>query len=137
MEITRRFRAVALAIIAGSSTWLGACSDSPTGPGIQPQILNQPDNFEYQVSDVQGFSGTLSYSWQNTGTSATVNQATTVSGGTITLRILDATGTQVYSRSLSENGTFATAVGQAGTWTVRVIYSGAIAPTVNFRAQKP
>jgi hypothetical protein len=137
VEITRCFRPVALAVIAGSSIWLGACSDSPTGPGIQPQILNQPDNFEYQVSDVQGFSGTLSYSWQNTGTSANVNQATTVSGGTITLRILDATGTQVYSRSLSENGTFVTAVGQAGTWAVRVTYSGAVAPTVNFRAQKP
>lgn len=80
MEITRRVRAVALAVIAGSSTWLGACSDSPMGPGIQPQILNQPDNLEHQVSDVQGFSGTLAYSWQNTGTSANVNQATTVSG---------------------------------------------------------
>lgn len=131
------FRALALVLIIGSSTWLGACSDSPTAPGIQPQIINQADNFEYQVSDVQGFSGTLSYTWQNSGTQANVNQATTVSGGTITLRILDAAGTQVYSRSLSENGTFATAVGQAGAWTVRVVYSSAIAPTVNFRAQKP
>ena len=137
MEIARHFRAVAVAAIVGSSTWLGACSDSPTGPGIQPQIINQPGNFEYQVSDVQGYTGTISYTWQNNGTQANVNQATTVSGGSVTLRILDASGAQVYSRSLAENGTFATAVGQTGTWTVRVIYSGAIAPTVNFRAQKP
>jgi hypothetical protein len=137
VEIVRRFRALALAVIAGSITWLGACSDSPTGPGIQPQIINQPDNFEYQVSDVQGFTGTLSYSWQNTGTQANVNQATTVSGGSITLVIRDASGTQIYSRSLADNGTFVTAAGQAGTWTVRVVYSGAVAPVVNFRAQKP
>jgi len=137
VAIAQGFRAVTLAVIVGSCTWLGACSDSPTAPGIQPQIINQPDNFEYQVSDVQGYTGTLSYTWQNSGTQANVNQATTVSGGSITLRILDAAGTQVYSRSLSENGTFATTAGQTGAWTVRVIYSGAVAPVVNFRAQKP
>jgi hypothetical protein len=137
VEIARRFRAVAFTVIAGSSIWLGACSDSPTGPGIQPQIMNQTDNFEYQVSEVQGFTGTLSYPWQNSGTQANVNQATTVSGGSVTLRLFDASGTQVYSRSLAENGTFVTTAGQAGVWTIRVIYSGAVAPVVNFRAQAP
>lgn len=137
MKIARRFRAVAFAVIAGSSTWLGACSDSPTAPGIQPQIINQADNFEYQVSDVQGFTGTLSYTWQNSGTQANVDQATTVSSGSVTLQLLDAGGTQVYSRSLTENGSFVTVAGQTGAWTIRVIYSGAVAPVVNFRAQKP
>jgi hypothetical protein len=130
-------RAVALAAVAVSGTWLGGCSDSPAAPGIQPEIINQPGNFEYQVSDVQGYTGTLSYSWQNSGVQANVDQSTTVSGGSVTLRILDATGAQVYSRSLAENGSFATTAGQAGAWTVRVIYSGAVAPVVNFRAQTP
>ena len=130
-------RAVALAAVAGSGTWLAGCSDSPAAPGIQPEIINQPGNFEYQVSDVQGYTGTLSYSWQNNGVQANVDQSTTVSGGSVTLRILDATGAQVYSRSLAENGSFATTAGQAGTWTLRVIYSGAVAPVVNFRAQTP
>ena len=53
----------------------------------------------------------------------------------MTLVITDAAGTQVYSRPLSDNGTFVTADGVAGTWTIRVTYSGA-AGTVNFRAQK-
>ena len=135
--LDRSVRALALTGIVAGMTWLGACSDSPTGPGIQPQIINQPGNFEYQVSDVQGFTGTLSYTWQNNGTQANVNQATTVSGGSVTLRILDASGVQVYSRSLADNGTFTTTAGQTGTWTVRVIYSGAVAPVVNFRAQTP
>jgi hypothetical protein len=51
------------------------------------------------------------------------------------LTITDANGTQVYSRSLADNGTFVTADGVAGTWTVRVTYTLATG-TVNFRAQK-
>ena len=135
MGLSGSVRAAALAAIVLAG--LGACSDSPAAPGIQPEIINQPGNFEYQVSDVQGYTGTLSYSWQNSGVEANVDQSTTVSGGSVTLRILDATGAQVYSRSLAENGSFATTAGQAGAWTVRVIYSGAVAPVVNFRAQTP
>ena len=111
------------------------CGSSPTGPGIQPQITNSPDNFQYQATSVTNYTGTLSYTWQNSGTLANVNQATTVTAGTATLVILDGNGTQVYSRSLADNGTFATASGVAGAWTIRIVYSGASA-TVNFRAQK-
>ena len=136
MSIAPRLRALALSFIAASGLGLGACSDS-TAPGIQPEIINTPDTFEYQVSDVQGYTGTISYTWQNTGTSANVDQATVVGSGSVTLVILDAAGTQVYSRSLSENGSFTTASGQTGAWTVRVVYSGADASVVNFRAQKP
>ena len=52
-----------------------------------------------------------------------------------TLVVLDADGEQVYTRSLAENGTFVTAAGAAGSWTIRVTYSAASA-TVNFRVQK-
>ena len=115
---------------------LSSCgSDPPTSPGIQPQIANLTDDFSYQVSSVSNFSGSAPYSWQNTGISANINQSTSVTSGSMTLVITDANGTQVYSRSLSENGTFVTADGVAGTWTIRVTYTGAIG-TVNFRAQK-
>ena len=137
MKPARRMRLATLAVLAAGTTWLGAFSDSTTAPGIQPQIVNQPGNFEYQVSDVQGFSGTISYTWQNSGTQANVNQATTISGGSVTLQIFDAAQTQVYTRSLGDNGTFVTTAGQPGGWTVRVVYSAAVAPVVNFRAQTP
>ncbi len=116
---------------------LSGCGNSnpPTAPGIQPQIANLTDDFSYQVSSVANFTGTAPYTWQNTGISANINQSTTVSGGNKTLVITDANGTQVYSRSLADNGTFVTADGVAGTWTIRVTYSGA-SGTVNFRAQK-
>ena len=47
----------------------------------------------------------------------------------------DANGTQVYSRSLADNGTFVSSAGVAGTWTVVVSYATADA-TVNFRVDK-
>jgi hypothetical protein len=111
-----------------------ACGDS-TGPGIQPQITNVTDNFQYQVTAVQGYSGVLTYHWQNTGTTATVNQATTVTAGTMTLVVKDAAGTEVYNQSLATNGTLDTAAGTAGLWTIVVTYANA-SGTVNFRVQK-
>lgn len=136
MKLARRFHALAVAAMAGTGAWLGACSDS-AAPGIQPEIINSADNFEYQISDVQGYTGTISYPWQNNGTSANVDQSTVLTSGSVTLVILDAAGTQVYSRSLSESGSFTTGVGQTGSWTIRVVYSGASASVVNFRAQRP
>jgi len=120
---------IAVALLAGCG------SDPPTSPGIQPQIVNNPDNFAYQTSSVSDYSGSATYSWQNSGAAANVNQATTVSGGSMSVVVTDAAGTQVYSRSLAENGTFVTATGVAGTWQIRVVYSGA-SGTVNFRLEK-
>lgn len=114
---------------------LAACGDKATSPGKDPEIINSTDNFQYQITDIQDFSGAHVYSWQNTGTVATVNQSATVAAGTATLIIRDANGVQVYSRSLADNGTFASSSGTAGTWTVRVVYVAADA-TINFRADK-
>jgi hypothetical protein len=114
---------------------LAACGDSATAPGRDPEVINTADNFQYQISDIQEYSGTQVYSWQNTGTTATVNQSAAVSAGAVTLVLQDANGVQVYSRSLAEDGTFASAAGAAGTWSVRVVYSAAAA-TVNFRVDK-
>src|SRR4249920_1882073 len=94
-----------------------SCS-SATEPGIQPQVTNAPDNFQYQVSNVQNFTGTRVYSWQNTGAKASVNQATTITSGSIMLVIEDAGGTEMYNQSLAVNGTVDTGVGTAGLWTI-------------------
>ena len=53
MRGSRRMRwlapAVAVAAVLGCS--------SATEPGIQPQVTNATDNFQYQVSNVQNFTG--------------------------------------------------------------------------------
>lgn len=113
----------------------GCDTATTTGPGIEPEIRNNTDSFEYQVSKVDRYSGTLTYNWSHTGTVANVNQSAALTGGTAQLVILDAAGAQVYSKDLTANGTFVTAAGQAGTWRIQVVYSNA-SGTLNFRAQK-
>jgi hypothetical protein len=121
--------------LAAGGVALAACSDGTTAPGRDPEIINTTDNFQYQITDVQDFSGTQSYTWSNTGTTATVNQSASIASGAVSLVLLDANGAQVYSRSLADNGTYSSGAGAAGTWTVRVTYSAADA-TVNFRVDK-
>jgi hypothetical protein len=129
---------VALAGALALSPGLMGCGSDPTTaptPGIQPQIVNLTDDFSYQTSSVANYTGSATCSWQNTGISANINQSTTVTSGTMNLVVRDANGTQVYSRTLADNGTFITADGVAGTWAIQVQYIGA-SGTVNFRAQK-
>ena len=107
-----------------------------TDPAFQPQIVNQTDSFSLQATDVTGVTQTVQYTWQNTGTSANVNQATVLTGGSATLTILDAANQQVYTNSLTANGTFATSSGTTGNWTMRLVLTNTKG-TLNFRAQKP
>jgi hypothetical protein len=121
--------------LAAGVVLLAACGDSTTAPGREPEIINTTDNFQYQITEIQDFSGAQVFSWENTGTTATVNQSAAVSAGSATLVLRDANGVEVYSRSLADDGTFSSDAGAAGTWSVRVTYSGAEA-TVNFRLDK-
>ena len=124
--------ATALLLIA-----VAACdSGSLIGPENEPEVTNTADNFQWQVSNLAKVTQTLTYTWQNSGSMANVNQATSPSGGSVTLTIRDADGTQVYGRGLSENGTFQTDTGSSGAWTIVVQLSGANG-TFNFRVQKP
>ncbi|MFO7610622.1 MAG: hypothetical protein R6X35_15780 [Candidatus Krumholzibacteriia bacterium] len=116
---------------------LAGCSDSttPPAPGIQPEIVNVTDSFEYQVQSVANYSKTVSYTWSNTGTVAAVDHSSVVSDGVGTLVVLAGDGTQVYSGTLSDSGSTSTAAGTAGDWTVRITYAS-FSGTVNFRVQK-
>jgi hypothetical protein len=126
-------RSLVLGLIIAAA--LLGCSNS-TAPGIQPEIANLTDNFQFQTSSVRSASGAWSYTWQNTGIAATVNQSCSISGGTATLVVKDSAGTQVYSRNLAENGTFVTAAGATGAWTIEVVFERVTAAAVNFRVQK-
>jgi hypothetical protein len=127
-------RRVLFALIAVLAV-LPACQSTPTSPGVNPEIVNVPDSFAYQVSSIQNFSGTSTYQWQNSGTTANVNLSAVQSAGGALLVVIDANGIEVFSRSLADNGTFVTAAGAAGMWTVRVVYDS-FTGTVNFRTEK-
>jgi hypothetical protein len=116
---------------------LGACGGgNATAPRYQPQVVNLTNDFAFQVTALDNVTDVVQYAWRNDGTSANVNQSPSNLTGSVSLVILDATGAQVYARSLAENGTFTTAAGQAGSWTVRVQFTRA-SGAVNFRLQKP
>ncbi|HET8624248.1 MAG TPA: hypothetical protein VFM14_11835 [Gemmatimonadales bacterium] len=115
-----------------------ACGDGPTAPGIQPQITNLTDTFSYQVSSIQNFDGTYSYTWQNTGTVAKITHASDAGAtGSAILTVRDAAGTQVYSGQLASSGEPLTSpTGLAGAWTVTVAYSNYSNTQVNFGVLK-
>ena len=112
-----------------------SCGAQTLNPKFQPEISNVTDNFQFQVTNVRNYTNAYQYSWTNTGTVATVNQASAVTGGTAVLTIRDNAGTQVYSQSVAQNGTFDTAAGIAGTWTI-VLNLTKTSGTINFRVQK-
>ena len=114
-----------------------SCGGSnPIGPSNQPEVANNRDNFQFQASNLMRTTQTLSYTWENTGTSANVNQSGQMSGGTAVLTIRTPAGVEVYNRDLSTTGTFATATGAAGNWRIDVRLDN-VTGTLNFRVQKP
>ncbi|HYL21313.1 MAG TPA: hypothetical protein VEU74_06115 [Gemmatimonadales bacterium] len=127
---------VPLLLSLAAAALLVGCSSS-TGPlaPYQPQINNVADNFQFQATGVNNVTWTYTYTWSNSGTSASVNQSTTATAGSATLTILDQNGTQVYSQSLTANGTFPTTTGVTGNWTIKVVFTS-YSGTVNFRVQK-
>lgn len=135
MKTSRIPRAVA-AVVLTTVAVLAACSNS-TGPlaPFQPQISNLADNFQMQATGVTNATWTYTYNWSNSGDSATVNQSTTITAGSATLTVFDKNGTQLYTQSLSANGTFGMTKGLAGIWTIKVVFTN-YSGTVNFRVQK-
>jgi hypothetical protein len=133
--LTRTLAAVSAAgfVLAAILTAV-SCSNS-VSPGTGLTVRNVTDSFEYQVTDMRKYTRSMAYSWVNTGTQATVSQASDVTGGKATLLIVDSDGTAVFSKSLTENGAFITRIGTSGTWTIRIFYSDVTA-TVDFRVEK-
>lgn len=110
-----------------------ACSDDPAAPGIEPEILNNAESFEFQVSAVRNYTGTREYVWNNSEISANLDQSPSLTAGTVRLTMLDGAGSTVHDADLAD-GSLATAEGQAGDWTIRVRFTGA-SGNLNFRVQ--
>jgi hypothetical protein len=123
-------------LIATAGLLAASCGDDGTDfLGVEPQVHNVVDVFEFQINELQAETHTLTYSWLNTGTTATVHQEGSVFGGDVRLEILDGGGRRVYFRDLSATGTFTTEAGQTGGWTIRVVLSQA-GGSFNFRVAK-
>ena len=121
--------------LAAASLLLAAGCGSDALAPFQPQINNAPDNFQFQATGLTNVTTTVQYTWSNTGTAATVNHSSTVTGGSATLTIRDANGIQVYSGALVASANPTTSTGVTGNWTVRVDLLNTTG-TLNFRVQK-
>lgn len=110
------------------------CSNDSLAP-FQPEIGNSQDNFQFQATGITNVTTTLNYLWQNSGSRASINQSSAVTSGTAILTLYDPNNVQRYSRSLSENGTFQSDTGVAGTWKINVVLTN-LSGTLNFRCQK-
>jgi hypothetical protein len=131
LRFLRASAATALVLTAG-------CGDDPTAPGIEPQITNLSDAFSYQVSSIQDFTGSYSYTWQNTGTVAKITHASDAgAAGSATLTVRDAEGNQVYSGQLATSGEpLSDPAGVAGAWTITIAYADYNNSQVNFAVLK-
>ena len=125
------------AVIVAALIMLSACGSDPTDPLAQfePQVSNSTDSFQLQATNVTDVGTILQYSWENTGTQASVDHSTTTAGGVAGLIIKDASGTTVYDQGLAPSLNEDTSSGSTGTWTISVALSG-YSGTLNFRVQK-
>lgn len=127
-------RAIRLFLVTMISLAAAGCSD-PLAP-FQPEVGNVPGTFQFQATAMQNVTVTRDYTWQNSATTANVNKSSAITGGTATLTIRDAQGTEVHASSLATNGTPTTSAGTAGAWTIRIVFTG-VTGTVNFRVETP
>jgi hypothetical protein len=140
-EIMRDLRVVSSRVVLASLVLalglsVSSCSDN-TAPlaAFEPQVSKVADSFSLQATGVTDVTATVSYTWSNSGTRATINHSTTTKSGATVLVIKDAAGTTVYNKALVPSLNEPTAIGVAGNWTVQVSltrYSG----TLNMSAQK-
>ena len=113
----------------------GCGSSNLIGPENQLEVTNAADNFEFQVSNMDNVSQSLSYLWENTGNQATIDISQAMTAGSAVLTIRDDAGTIVHQEDLRNDNDTDTAVGVAGNWSIDLQLNGA-SGTLNFRVQR-
>ena len=112
------------------------CSDSNLiGPANQLEVTNAVDQFQFQLTDLADVDDTRSYTWENTGTQATIDVSQAITGGSAILTITDADGTSMYAEDIADDNDTTTPVGVAGMWRIEVRLES-VTGTFNFRVQK-
>jgi len=135
--MTKSSIGLGLLAVLCTSLALIRCSDEKKNPLIafQPEIINNADAFQFQITDASNVTTTVTYPWTNTGTQATINHSTVTTTGSATVYLLDTDTTEVYTAGLSASLNEASSVGTTGIWTVRVVFVD-FSGTANFRVEK-
>lgn len=113
-----------------------ACDDTNLiGPANQLEVTNAVDQFQFQLTDLADVDDVRSYTWENTGTQATIDVSQAITGGSAFLTITDADGTIMYQEDIADDSDATTPVGVAGTWRIEVRLESTTG-TFNFRVQR-
>ena len=105
------------AVVFGATFAFLDCTDtvSPYAPTVKDTV----NYFEYSVP-VNGVTTTSRYFWETTGTAATVNLMSTVTGGTATMTIFDDDSAVIFTHAVDGSGPVGTGSGTAGFWRIVV-----------------
>ena len=106
----------AVVLVASGCGGKNILTDSQFGA----QLTNETDNFVFQASSLDGVTQTIQWTWQNTGTNATVTHSSEINAGSATLTILDSMGQQLYMQPLAPSGMSGLGSGTPGDWIVRL-----------------
>ncbi|MFQ5500346.1 MAG: hypothetical protein ACE5FH_11815, partial [Candidatus Zixiibacteriota bacterium] len=99
MTLTRLASIGMTALIIATLAGCGSDSTPPTSLApFQPEIVNNPDAFSLQATDVKNVSAQVIYTWQNSGTQATIDHSTALTGGTASVSIFDSVDSLVYTQ---------------------------------------
>jgi len=116
-----RARWLALGVLLAGAA--GACASDPTR-GVQIEVRNDTDNFQFHATALSQGSDLRSYTWQNSGTRATLDVTIQGSAGSVHLEVRDGANSVVYNADLPATLVTPTAVGIAGGWRVTVSMTG-------------
>jgi len=136
--MTKRITASCLyASLAALLLLASGCGSDNSNPisAFQPEVINQADAFEFQITNASDVSTTVSYLWQNSGTQATIDHSTVTTGGSASMEVFDSQGTSVYTNGLVASANHQTNAGVTGMWTIQLTFTK-FSGTANFRAQK-
>lgn len=106
-------------ILAISSLLILSCSNDDNAN--DPVIVNQNNNFSFELSNASNITNTFEYNWKNSSSIANIGISTTAQATQMDVKVFDALNNEVYSNSLDNNGNFVSNPGSAGLWKIRII----------------
>lgn len=124
-------RIAILAIIATMAVY--SCGKDPAS-SYEPDVVNTLDNFHFRIEDVSNHDTLLTYYWRLSGTSANINQLSSIAGGRASLVIVDQDSTSMYETDFSLNGDFQSQSGRTGLWKITLRLSS-FSGMIEFRVQ--
>ena len=138
-----RFRGTAWGLLFAVALPIACGGDNLIGPENEPAVTNVADDFQFQVTALDQVTETLTYSWENTGTSASVDYSYRLTGGSVTVYGRDTDGHGVFFLSVEcdsvcprvGSSSSNSSTGASGIWTIEVEFLSA-SGDVSLRVQK-